>query len=280
MISKQSVQFYKNFLNDHQIQVPVAHIVLGSGFGEALEQIPDSQWEFVASLDLKQIPGVSSTSVMDHSGQYRIFRNLKKGTFLQFQMGRLHGYEGHPPREVIKPVMIPRLAGVSEFILTNAAGGLQPEMKPGDVMLIQDHVNFTGQNPLVGANPTFNETPVGPRFPDLSKIYKTGRSEALFHALQKTHLGVHRGVYLGLLGPSFETPAEIQLFKQWGMGAVGMSTVWEAISLHHSQAQTTGLSLISNLAAGLSEELLDHESVLKTCRCSAHEIIGALLETF
>lgn len=280
MISLKTLQFYTDFLNAHHLKVPDIHIVLGSGFGESLNEISKVDWQLMAKIHLKEIPEVSPPTVMDHSGQYLIFQNKKQGTLVQFQLGRLHGYEGHSPRSVIKPVMIPRLAGVKEFILTNAAGGMTPTMKPGDVMMIQDHVNLTGQNPLIGDNPTFNQKSLGPRFPDLSKMYKNGRSEILYQSLQqKAELGVHKGIYLGLLGPSFETPAEIQLFKQWGMGAVGMSTVWEAIALHHSGAQTTGLSLISNLAAGLSEEELDHHLVLKTCRQSAHKIMEALFET-
>lgn len=149
MVSENSVQFYINFLKSHSIDIPKVHIVLGSGFGESLKRIPSTEFLKVAELSLKKIPNVSSTSVMDHSGEYHIYQNQKDKSYLQFQLGRLHGYEGHAPQEAIKPVLIPRLAGVPEFILTNAAGGISESMKPGDVMVLNDHVNFTGHNPLV-----------------------------------------------------------------------------------------------------------------------------------
>jgi purine-nucleoside phosphorylase len=144
-------------------------------------------------------------------------------------------------------------------------------------MLIRDHVNLTGGNPLVGLNPRGGGgRELGPRFPDLSALYDRGWRARLAGHCARTGLGVHEGVYLGLLGPSFETPAEVQLFSSWGLHAVGMSTVWEAIALGHSGARVAGLSLVSNLASGLAAGKLDHATILDTCRRSAEKIVEAL----
>ena len=268
----QSVSAFQAFLAKNSIPVPNYHVVLGSGYGTAIDSFP---WERLGELSFKDLPGFPASTVMDHAGCYRFYR--KNGKVLSFQMGRLHGYEGHDPSVAILPVMVPRLAGVGNFLLTNAAGGLLLSMSPGDVMVIRDHVNLTGMNPLIGANPRgLDAKELGPRFPDLAKLYDREWRNRLYRFLQKEALGVHEGVYLGLLGPSFETPAEVQLFASWGLHAVGMSTVWEAIALSHSGARVAGLSLISNLGSGLGSGALDHETILETCRASAAKIVNAI----
>ena len=144
-------------------------------------------------------------------------------------------------------------------------------------MLLKDHVNLTGQNPLMGPNPQgLDGLPLGPRFPNLSQAYDPTLRRKLGAHLKQNGMIVPEGIYLGLLGPSFETPAEIQLFAKWGLDAVGMSTVWEAIALAHAGAQTACISVMSNLACGLSEESLDHERILKVSRASARKIIASL----
>ncbi len=271
----QALPIYQRFLEKHSLPVPHYHVVLGSGYGTALNKFP---WEKVADLSFAELPGFRSSSVVDHAGSYRFFR--KGPHVISFQMGRLHGYEGHTPQTVTQTVMLPRLAGVKNFVLTNASGGLSMAMRPGDVMVIRDHVNLTGLNPLVGANPvdpTGRE--IGPRFPDLAKLYDREWRSRLKKNCAAEGLGVHEGVYLGLLGPSFETPAEVQLFAAWGLQAVGMSTVWEAIALAHAGARVAGLSLVSNLGAGLAEGTLDHHTILETCRASAERIVNALRVT-
>jgi purine-nucleoside phosphorylase len=248
------------------------HVVLGSGFGTALK---DFAWEECGELSFTDIPGFPPSTVPDHAGCYRFYKKGKK--VLSFQLGRLHGYEGHPAATVVRTVMAPRLAGVEGFLLTNASGGLAREYQAGDVMLIRDHVNLTGQNPLVGANPTGPDgKEIGPRFPDLCRLYDSEWRGKLGKYCRGQDLSVHEGTYLGILGPSFETPAEVQLFSSWGLSAVGMSTVWEAIALKHSGARLAGLSLISNPAAGMGEGTLDHLQILETCRKSAVKIIRAV----
>lgn len=269
----QSFQVYRDFLRKHSLATPSLHVVLGSGFGAALESFP---WEKVGDLSFTELPEFPASTVPDHAGSYRFYRKGDK--VVCFQMGRLHGYEGHEANVVTRTVMLPRLAGVQNFLLTNASGGLGAGFKPGDVMVIRDHVNLTGQNPLTGTNPVgLDGKELGPRFPDMCNLYEPEWRRRFKVLLKDQGLGVQEGVYLGIAGPSFETPAEVQLFASWGLHAVGMSTVWEAIALKHSGARVAGLSLISNLGAGLAEGVtLDHMQILETCRASASRIVEGI----
>jgi purine-nucleoside phosphorylase len=268
-----SLTKYRDFLRQHSLPTPKLHVVLGSGFGTALDQFP---WERVADLSFADIPDFPPSTVQDHAGTYRFYR--KGNDVVCFQMGRLHGYEGHAANVVTRTVMLPRKAGVQNFLLTNASGGLGAGYRPGDVMVIRDHVNLTGQNPLTGANPVGPDgKELGPRFPDMCNLYDPSWRKRLHGLMKAQGLGVQEGVYLGIAGPSFETPAEVQLFAAWGLHAVGMSTVWEAIALKHSGAKVGGLSLISNLGAGLAEGVtLDHTMILETCRASASRIVEGI----
>ncbi len=262
---------YSDFLRSRSLAVPHFHVVLGSGFGSALDGLP---WKLEAELSFAEIPGFPVSTVPDHAGKYRFYSH--QGKVYCFQMGRIHGYEGHSARTVVSTVMAGRLAGVKNFLLTNASGGLLAAHQPGDIMIIRDQVNLTGQNPLVGENPTHDKKELGPRFPDMNSLFDSDWRRKLRKYSEQQGLRVSEGVYLGVLGPSFETPAEVQLFSAWGMGAVGMSTVWESVALKHSGARIAGLSLISNLAAGMSDETLDHLKILETCRSSAAKILRAL----
>ena len=269
---EKSLQVFQSFLRDHSLATPSLHVVLGSGFGTALDAF---SWEKVGDLSFTDLPALHRSTVPDHAGSYRFYR--KGDRVISFQMGRLHGYEGHPASAVARTVMLPRLAGVKQFLLTNASGALAADFRPGDVMIIRDHVNLTGLNPLVGPNPVdLQGKPLGERFPDLCHLYDATWRERLGRQFRAQGLRVHEGTYLGVLGPSFETPAEVRLYAAWGMHAVGMSTVWEAIALRHSGATVAGLSLISNFGAGLSDQPLDHLTILETSRASAAKIISAL----
>lgn len=274
MVQQKSIDTLLEKYQALRISVPKAHVVLGSGFGQALDVLPASKWTLKGEIPFHEIPGLVSSTVPDHAGRYRIYQHQRSGHTVQFQMGRLHGYEGHDPALVVLPVMIPRLCGVENFLLTNAAGGLDMSMKPGDAMVIEDHINMTGKNPLIGENPKSPDgRELGPRFPDMGNAYDGLWRKSLKSFIHKQGLGVHDGVYMGLLGPTFETHAEVKLYARWGISAVGMSTVWETISLRHSGARVAGLSLISNLGAGLSDQHLDHFVILETCRKSAAQII-------
>ena len=273
---KESPSF-SQFLTSKKISQIDLHVVLGSGFGSALD-IPPPSWTLLGDLPFNQVEGLVASTVPDHKGAFRFFQ--KAGKTIAFQMGRLHGYEGHDPSLVVRPVMLSRFYGTKNFLLTNASGGLSTDFKPGDVMLIRDHVNLTGKNPLVGHNPVDPKgREFGPRFPDLTDLYDSEWRTNLALAFKQQKLNVQSGIYLGLLGTSFETHAEVNLFASWGLHAVGMSTVWEAIALRHSGARLAGLSLISNMAAGIAGKL-DHLEILKTCRSSAEKICGGIFQWF
>jgi purine-nucleoside phosphorylase len=260
---------------------PSWQIVLGSGFGDALDKLPPSGgWAARGEFAFREIPGLAATTTPDHRGKFQLWEHGASGCSVLFQLGRLHGYEGLSARQATGAVMAGRLAGIERFLLTNAAGGLTAAQRPGDVVILRDHVNLTGQNPLVGPNPTGpGGEPLGPRFPDLSTTYHRPWRESLGTSLRGRGLRVQEGIYLGLLGPSFETPAEIQLFASWGLHAVGMSTVWEAIALRHSGARLAALSLISNAASGLGDGApLDHGAILATCRANAERIVAGIFD--
>jgi purine-nucleoside phosphorylase len=278
MVSQVAVDQIQSSWKKAGIQTPAAHIVLGSGYGEAVANLPKG-WELRGSMKFGELDGLCPATVVDHKGEYLW---ISKGdTAVSLQLGRLHGYEGHTPEEVTRTVMIPRLAGVKTFILTNAAGGLTKRFLPGHAMIIKDHFNFTGSNPLLGPNPKGPDGKlIGTRFPDMSKLYNEELRDLVMRNVQAQGINVHEGNYLGVLGPSFETPIEVAVFGQLGLHAVGMSTVWEAIALGHSGATLAGISLISNLGTGLSEQALDHDTILKTCRVSAQAIVTGILSSF
>ncbi len=193
------------------------------------------------------------------------------GAVLYFR-GRLHAYQGYAPAEVVFQVRLAALLGARVLVATNAAGGLDPSMRPGDLWLLRDHINLTGHNPLCGRLPAA----WGPVFPDMSRAYDSGLRRAARECAERLGFGVSQGVYVGLLGPSFETPAEITMLRRIGGDLVGMSTVLEVIAAHHMGLRCLGISLVSNLAAGLAEEHLGHEDVLARGKAAAGRL-GALL---
>jgi purine-nucleoside phosphorylase len=265
---------------------PTFHIVLGSGFKDSLQNgIPES-FQVKAELSFSDIPGIHPSTAPGHAGKLVVIEHVASKKTGVVQVGRLHGYEGLEPREVIKPVMFTRELGASDYFLTNAAGGMDPKHKTGDVMIITDQINLSGKNPLSGENPTKADgTPWGPRFQDLTKLFDREWRLALKPALLAEKLNVHEGVYMGVAGPAFETPAEIRFFQTVGAHAVGMSTVWETVALKHTGARVCGISLISNIAAGLSDgadgepEELDHFAILDACKASSTGILKGILNT-
>jgi purine-nucleoside phosphorylase len=275
-----SAAFFLDKYKAFGIDAPALHVVLGSGLSGAFDELSSLEgWKQVGQIRLSEIPEVSASTAPGHLGALRYFRHQKSGKALCFQLGRLHGYEGLTPRQVVAPLMAVRSAGTQKFLLTNASGGLQTSNTVGSIMIITDHVNLTAQNPLYGKNPCDADgKPYGPRFPDMSEVYNRDMRSKLSQALKKHQLRSFEGVYLGLQGPSYETPAEIRLFASWGMGAVGMSTVWEAIALRHSGAELAGLSVISNFGAGLLPEPLKHEDVEAEVKKIGRPLVESLFE--
>jgi purine-nucleoside phosphorylase len=230
---------------------PKILIVLGSGLSSLADDI-----EREAEIALSEIPHVKPLTVQGHVA--RLVVGKLHGVRVACLQGRLHYYEGHSMEDVVFPVRAFARAGAELFFLTNAAGGLRPEMSPLDFLLIRDHLNLFGTNPLIGPN----HEELGVRFPDMTHVYDPEMRKILVEAAGKHQIPIWEGVYVGIHGPSYETPAEIRLYRQMGGDVVGMSTVPEAIALRHMGKRVVGLSCITNMAAGVTEEPLVHDDVL------------------
>ncbi|MCA8950408.1 MAG: purine-nucleoside phosphorylase [Planctomycetes bacterium] len=226
-------------------------IVLGSGLKGFARRVADR-----VEVPFADVPGWPAPRVEGHGGA--LVAGTVGGTPVLCLTGRVHLYEGHRPAEVVRAVRTLRRLDVPSFLLTNAAGGCADDLSAGDLMRIVDHLNLTGSSPLIGPH----EPGFGPRFPDQSAVWSP-RLGALLQQSGKQHgVALRAGVYAGLLGPSYETPAEVRMCKTLGADAIGMSTVHEAIALNAMGAELAGLSLVSNLAAGLGETALSHDEVV------------------
>jgi purine-nucleoside phosphorylase len=234
-------------------KIPYIAIVLGSGLGSLTNFIRNK-----LEISYDQIPNFPRTTVPGHEGRL-IFGELG-GRDIVAMKGRFHYYEGWNMNEVVFPLRIFKLLGVGNLILTNAAGGINTQFKPGDLMLIKDHIGFLADNPLRGTN----MEQFGPRFPDMSQVYDREMVEVAAECALKLHYEIRRGVYAYAKGPSFETPAEIRAFRGLGADAVGMSTVPEAITARHMGMKVLGISCITNMAAGVLDQTLNHEEVMET----------------
>jgi len=232
---------------------PDMGVVLGSGLGSFAERI-----EQAFSIPFSEIPGFPRTSVSGHAG--RLLLGRLRGKKLAILQGRAHFYEGNTMDAVVFPVRVLCHLGVKTLILTNAAGGIRRGFVPGDLMVIRDHINFMGANPLRGAN----SSQLGPRFPDMSAVYESTLRLLALDILREMALPAHEGVYAAMSGPAYETPAEIKMLSVMGADAVGMSTVPEAMVARHMGVRVAGVSCITNLAAGIGTQALSHEEVKET----------------
>lgn len=237
-------------------------VVLGSGWRTAAEQLGEPTCAFAAA----ELPGFHPPTVEGHGGELRSID--VDGRRVLVALGRVHAYEGHALADVVHGVRTAVLAGCTTVVLTNAAGGLGPGLAIGQPVLIADHLNLTGRSPLTGPSP---DASIGPRFPDMTDLYSS-RLRGMAQELEPTLV---EGVYAGMGGPQYETPAEIRMLQTLGADLVGMSTVHEAIAAHHMGAEVLAMSLVTNLAAGLGASL-DHEDVLAVAAASA-DAMGALL---
>lgn len=241
-------------------------VVLGSGLGAFADTL-----ENTVKIPYEQIPGFARSTVVGHAGQLVI--GELNGATIAVQQGRFHYYEGYDMEQVMLPVRTFGVLGIKNLILTNAAGSLNSDMLPGSLMLITDHLNCMGINPLRGPN----DERFGQRFPDMSEVYdrefqQIASEEAESISRERSQNGrdpvltdfLFRGVYCALSGPTYETPAEIRMYRSLGADAVGMSTVPEAIAARHQGTRTLGISCITNLAAGMIEGEIDHSHVMET----------------
>lgn len=229
---------------------PKIGIVLGSGLGVFVDQIEDK-----TIIPYSDIPHFKKTTVEGHEG--RLILGNVRGVQVAVLQGRFHAYEGLPMDEVVFPVRLLHILGIKTLILTNAAGGVNLNYRPGDLVIIKDHLNLMGRNPLVG--PNNNE--MGPRFPDMSRAYNPELNAIMKEVSKELGHEIHEGVYAGVLGPTYETPAEIKMFRLLGGDMVGMSTVPECIAANHVGMKVCGISCITNMGAGIIEQTLKHEDI-------------------
>jgi purine-nucleoside phosphorylase len=231
--------------------VPKVGIVLGSGLGGLADDVEDP-----VAIPFAELPGWPAATAPGHVG--RLLLGRLGGTPVVMLQGRFHIYEGHDPGLVVQPVLLFRKLGAEVVVLTNAAGGVDPSFGPGTLMVIADHLNLTGRTPLLGPN----ADRIGPRFQDLTDAWSLRLREALKSAGTAEGVALEEGVYAGLLGPQYETPAEVRMLRMLGADAVGMSTVLECIAARWCGLVVCGVSLVTNAGAGYSGEPLTHEEVL------------------
>ena len=241
-------------------------LVLGSGLGAFAETLANA-----VRIPYEEIPHFARSTVEGHAGQ--LVLGEVSGVSVAVQQGRFHFYEGYEMEQVIFPIRVFGLLGIKTVILTNAAGSVRTGFKPGNLMLLRDHINLMGVNPLRGTN----DERFGPRFPDMTEVYDKTLQEIAYDeskaiAKERFESGVEkeltsfmwRGVYCALSGPTYETPSEIRMYRLLGAGAVGMSTVPEALAARHQGMKVLGISCITNLAAGMSDEPINHAEVMET----------------
>lgn len=238
------------YIEEQGVEKVEVGLILGSGLGELADEI-----ENPIVIPYEEIPSFPVSTVEGHAGQL-VYGMLGGKRVLALQ-GRFHYYEGYSMDEVTFPVRVMSMLGTDSIIVTNAAGGVNENFTPGDLMLITDHINSFGTNPLIGPN----DDKFGPRFPDLTQAYDLDYQKLVKDVATDLNLSLQEGVYYGTTGPTYETPAEVRMIQTVGGDAVGMSTVPEVIVARHAGIRVVGISCISNLAAGMGEEL-NHEDVI------------------
>lgn len=245
----EAAEYIKNYLPD----VPEIAIILGSGLGILADEVEDK-----IEIPYNSIPNFPVSTVAGHAGKF-VFGKVS-GKKVLMMNGRFHFYEGYDLKEVTMPIRVFSLLGIKKLIVTNAAGGVNTGFKPGDLMIIKDHVNFSMANPLIGRN--LDE--FGPRFPDMSNPYNNEFIDLAKKVAKENNIDVVEGVYFMMTGPNYETPAEIRAIRKLGADAVGMSTVPEVIVANHCGIKVLGISCITNMAAGILDQPLNHEEVIET----------------
>ena len=232
---------------------PEVALILGSGLGDYADEI-----EIVQTVDYTDIEGFPTSTVAGHKGRF-VFGYVNK-TPVVIMQGRVHFYEGYPMSDVVLPTRLMGLLGAKKLILTNAAGGVNFDFKPGDFMMLTDHITTGVPSALIGTN--LDE--LGVRFPDMSEVYSRRMQEIVRETAKEQGIDLKEGVYAQFTGPNYETPAEIRMARTWGADAVGMSTACEAMAARHMGMEICGISCITNLAAGMSKEELNHKEVQET----------------
>lgn len=240
------------FVSDKLSFTPEIVLILGSGLGELANELSNS-----VSIPYEEIPDFPVSTVEGHKGQ--LVGGSLSGKKVIAMQGRFHFYEGYHLDQVTFPIRVMKELGIHSMIVTNAAGGINEQFKPGDLMMITDHINFTGNNPLIGPN----DESTGPRFTDMSQAYDEEYQQVIQLSAANQKIDLKKGVYFGVSGPTYETPAEVKMARILGGDSVGMSTVPEVIVARHAGIRVAGISCITNLAAGM-QKTLNHEEVVET----------------
>ena len=259
----ESAEYIRSKIGDF---VPQVLMVLGSGLGYLAEEVEHPVW-----IPYGEIPHFRQSTAPDHAGRFAV--GMLAGVPVMVMQGRLHYYEGYTSQEVAYPVRVAKLLGVHSVVLTNAAGGVDLDYKVGDLMLMEDHIKFFDPDPLVGENlPEF-----GPRFCDMSFTYTPDYRAVAKEKAKELGIRLQEGVYFYCIGPQFETPAEIRAIRTLGANAVGMSTVHEAIAASHCGMKVLGVSLITNMAAGILQQKIDGAEVTAVANASKAQFSALLL---
>lgn len=261
-------QAAKNYLQQHLGKAPAVAVVLGSGLAAFADEL-----EGAIRIPYEEIPGWPRSTAVGHPGTL-VFGSLG-GVSVAVMAGRSHLYEGYTPARVTFGVRILRLLGAHSLVLTNAAGGINLDYRQGALVLLGDHINLMGVNPLAGAN----IDDLGPRFPDMSEVYSARYREIAREVAAQAGFELKEGVYAALLGPSYETPAEIRYLRIIGADLVGMSTVPEAIVANHMGMKVLGISCVTNMAAGILPGKINHEEVLETGAAVRGKLVELLKRT-
>ncbi len=245
---------------------PKLGLILGSGVGQFAQEIKNA-----TVVDYEELPGMRGCKVEGHHGLLHL--GQLKGVAVACFQGRNHLYEGHPADIIQTPIRTLKLLGAQTVILISAVGSMSPEMPPGSLVVINDHINLQFSNPLVGPN----DNSWGPRFPSLEDAYDPALRKQLLSMADKLNIAAREGVYVAVLGPSFETPAEIRAFKKLGADVVGMSIVPEVITARHCGMNVLAISIVTNMAVGMSLEKVDHQLTLDTATRTLHDLSRLLL---
>jgi purine-nucleoside phosphorylase len=245
---------------------PEIGLILGSGLGVLGDELEDA-----VTIPYEDIPHFPVSTVEGHAGE--LILGKLQGRNVVLMRGRFHMYEGYEPELTALPVRVMKALGISTLLVTNAAGGVNLDYMPGNLMLISDHINLTGRNPLAGPN----DNALGVRFPDMSEAYSRRLRDIAKQTASELGFSIQEGVYVGLLGPNYETPAEIRMLRTLGVDAVGMSTVSEVIVARHSGIEVLGVSCISNMAAGILDQPLSHKEVMETTEVVKEQFLSLVM---
>lgn len=255
-----------NFINQKTSNFkPEIGIILGSGLGDFVDNFES------VSMPYSEIPGFETSTIQGHAGKL-VFAKISDKNVVLMQ-GRYHFYEGHLMQSIAYPIKIMKKLGVKTLIITNAAGAINKKFKPADLMIITDHINLMGTNPLIGAN----DEEFGTRFPDMSEVYKKDLIKIAKKSAKETKIKIQKGIYAACTGPSYETPAEIKMLRKIGADAVGMSTAPEAVVANYCGINVLGISCLTNYAAGIQKTPLSHSEVIESANIAKEKFQSLLL---